>query len=71
MALGLCLAFGLSGAALAEAVAVAVLLEDDDVVGHPVEQRSGEAPGAEDLGPLVERQIADDQREATFVALGD
>ncbi len=39
--LGVCL--GGSGAALAEAVAVAVHLEDVDVVGQPVEQCAGEA----------------------------
>jgi len=37
---------------LAEAVAVAVHFEDVDVVGQPIEQRAGEALGAEDLGGL-------------------
>ena len=42
---------------LIEAAAVAVHLEDVDVVGEAVEQRPGEALGAEHLGPLVERQV--------------
>ena len=41
------------------------------MVGQPVEQRSGAALGAEHLGPFVERQVAGDQRGASFVALGD
>ena len=41
-------------AALIEAVALAVHLEDVDVVGEAVEQRPGEALGAEHLGPLVD-----------------
>ena len=58
-------------AALAEAVAVAVHLEDVDVVGETVEQRPGEALGAEGLGPLVEGEVGGDQGGAAFVALGD
>jgi hypothetical protein len=41
------------------------------VVGEPVEQRPGEALGAEGLGPFVERQVAGDQGRAALVALGD
>ena len=51
---------GVSGpfaAALLEAVAVGVHLQDVNVVGDAVEQRAGEPFGAEDLSPLVERQI--------------
>src|ERR1035438_9361472 len=44
--------------ALLEAIAVAVHLQDVDVVGKAVEQGSGEAFGAEDLGPLLEGQVS-------------
>ena len=43
--------------AVFEAVAVAVELEDVDVMGQPVEPRAGEAFGAEDLGPFVEGEM--------------
>ena len=46
-----------AGAALAEAVAVAVHLEDIDVMGETVEQCPGQALGAEGLGPFVERVL--------------
>ena len=53
---------GVGGAAFAAALlepeAVAVHLQDVDVVGEPVEQGSGEPFGAEDFGPLVEGQVA-------------
>jgi hypothetical protein len=42
-------------AALLEAVAVAVHLQDVDVVGEAVEQGSGQPFLAEDLGPLLKR----------------
>ena len=58
-------------AALIEAVALAVHLEDVDVVGEAVERRPGEALGAEHLGPLVERQVGGDQDRATLVALAE
>ena len=50
---------GLPGAAFAlfEAVAVAVHLEDVDVVGQAVEERTGQPLGGEHAGPLVERQV--------------
>ena len=38
---------------------------------QPVEQRAGQAFGTERLGPLVERQVAGDQRRAAFIALRD
>ena len=47
--------------ALLQAIAVAVHLQDMNVVGEPVEQGSSEALGAEDLGPLLEGQVAGDQ----------
>jgi hypothetical protein len=46
------LAFGVG-----EAVAVTVHLEDVDVMGETVEERAGEALGAEHGCPLVERQV--------------
>ena len=46
-----------AGAALAEAVAVSVPLEDVDVMGETVEQRLGQALGAEGFGPFVEREV--------------
>ena len=48
--------------AVAEAVAVAVHLQDMDVVGEPVQQRSGEVFRSEHLGPLIERQGCNSQR---------
>ena len=50
-------------------MAVAVHLQDVHVVGETVEQRAGEALRAEDLGPLIERQVGGDQDGAPFVAL--
>ena len=41
------------------------------MVGQPVEQRAGEAFGAEGIGPFVERQVAGDQRGTALVALAD
>ena len=51
---------GLALLALLEAIAVAVHLEDVDVVGEPVEQGARQPLGAEHAGPFVERQIAGD-----------
>ena len=58
-------------AALVEPVALAVHLEDVDMVGEPVEQRAGEAFGAEHLGPFVERQVGGDHDRAALVALAE
>jgi len=58
-------------AALLEAVGVGVHLQDVDVVGDAIEQCAGEPFGAEDLGPLVEWQVAGDQRRGALVALAD
>ena len=44
-----------------EAIAVAVHLDDVDVVGEAIQQGSGEAFGAEDLGPLVEGQVGSNE----------
>ena len=57
--------------AVAEAVAVAVHLQDMHVVGEAVQQGSGEAVRAKHLGPLIERQVGGDQDAAALVALGE
>lgn len=59
---------GLSGATLGETIAVAIHLEDVDVVGDAVEQRAGEALGSELFGPFVKWQVAGDQAGSAFVA---
>ena len=59
--LGLGVELRLAGAALAKAIAVAIHLEDADVVRQPVEQRAGQALGTEGICPFVEGQIAGDQ----------
>src|SRR4029434_313989 len=43
--------------ALPEPIALTVHLEDVDVMGEAVEERTGQALGAEHAGPLLERQI--------------
>jgi len=48
---------GHAGAGLAKALAVAVHLEDMDVVGQPVEQGAYQALGFEGFGPLFEGQV--------------
>jgi len=58
-------------AALLEAVAVAVHLQDVDVVSERVEERTRQAFGTEDLGPFVERQIAGQQNRCALVALAE
>jgi hypothetical protein len=47
--------------ALLEPIALAVHLQDVDVVREPVEQRAGEPLGGKDAGPFVKRQIAGHQ----------
>ena len=54
--------------AVFEAIAVAVQLEDVDVMGQPVEQRASQPFGAEDLGPFVEGQIRGHERRCLLVA---
>ena len=54
--------WGLFAATLLEAVAVAVHLQDVDVVGKPIEQGAGQPFRAEDFGPFLEGQIAGHQR---------
>ena len=52
-----------------EPKAVAVHLEDVNVVGKAIEQRTSEALGSEHTGPFIEGQIAGDDDGAAFVAL--
>ena len=47
-----------------EAVAVAVHLQDMDVVGEPVQQRAGEAFRSEHPGPFVEMNLRMDRATA-------
>ena len=54
-----------------ETVAVAVHLQDVDMVGKTVQQRSGQAFLPEDLGPLVEGQVGGHQDGAPLVALAE
>ena len=56
-------------AAALEPVAVAVHLQNVDVVGEPVQQRSGEALRTEDPRPLVEGQVGADQDGPALIAL--
>ena len=57
--------------AVSEAVAVAVHLQDVDVVSEAVQQRSGEAFRPEDLGPLVEGKVGAHHCGAPLVALAE
>ena len=57
--------------AVAWPVAVAVHLQDVNVVGEPVQQCSGEPLRAEDLGPFVDGQVGGDQDGAPFGALAE
>ena len=50
--------------ALLESVAHPVHLEDVDVVGEAVEERAGQALGAEYLGPLIEGRLVVTRVEA-------
>ena len=57
--------------ALFQPVAVAVHLQDMDVVGHPVEQCAGQLLRSEHAGPLVEWQVRGDNDRAPLVALAE
>ena len=57
--------------ALRQTVALAVHLQDVDVVGETVEQGAGQPLAAEDFGPFVEWQIAGHQGGAALVALAE
>jgi hypothetical protein len=51
--------------------AIAVHLEDVDVVGKAIEQRTGQPLGTEDADPFIERQVAGDDDRAALVALAE
>ena len=55
--------------ALLKAEAVAVHLEDVDVMGESVEQDSGEPLGSEDFGPFGEGQVRGQHGRAALVTL--
>ena len=55
--------------ALLEPIALAIHLQDVDVVGQTVEQAAGEPLGGKDAGPFIKGQIAGHQGRAAFVAL--
>ena len=57
--------------ALVEPVAVAVHLQDVDMVSKTIQQCPGQALGTEHLRPLVERQIGCHQGGAAFIALAE
>ena len=57
--------------AVLEPEAVAVHFEDMYVVGEAIEQRAGEALGAEHTGPLIEGQVAGDDDRAALIALSE
>ncbi len=62
---------GFSRLALCQAIALAVHLEDVDVVGQPIEERAGQALGAEGFRPFIKWQVARDQRGPALIALRD
>ena len=57
--------------AVFEPEAVAVHLQDVNVMGEAIEQRASEPLGAEHAGPLVEGQVAGDDDRAALVALAE
>ena len=57
--------------AVLEPEAVAVELEDVNVVGKAIEQRASQALGGEHARPFVEGQVAGDDNRAAFVALAE
>jgi len=57
--------------AVFEPEAVAVHLQDVNVVGEAIEQRASQSFRAEHTGPLIERQVACDDYGAALVALAE
>ena len=55
--------------AVFEPVALAIHLQNVDVVREPVEQGPGQPLAAQDFGPFIEWQIAGHQRGAPLIAL--
>ncbi len=62
---------GNSLSATLEPVALAVHLQDMDVVGETVQQRAGEAFRAKYFGPLIEGKVGGDQDGAPLLALAE
>src|SRR5665647_2542796 len=56
---------------LRQPVALAVQRQDVDMVGQPVEKRTGQALGAEHRRPFLEWKVRSDDGRATFVALAE
>ena len=54
-----------------EAVAFALGLEDVAAVGEPVERGAGQAFAAEDLGPVLERQVRRHDQAVPLIRSGD
>ena len=54
-----------------KAEAVAIHFEDVDMVGEAVEQGSGKAFEAEDLGPFGEGQVRSEHGRTPFIALAE
>jgi hypothetical protein len=54
---------------LLEAIALAVHLQDVDMMGEPVEESTGEAFRPEDRRPFLERQIGGEHDRAALVTL--
>ena len=57
--------------ALLEPEAVAVHLEDVNVMGEPIEQCAGQALGGEHARPFVEGQVAGNDDRAAIVVLAE
>jgi len=57
--------------AVFEPEAVAVELEDVNVVGKAIEQRASQALGGEHARPFVEGQVAGDDNRAALIALAE
>ncbi len=72
---GVCIERSLGSAAptfrLLEPVAIAIHLKNVDVVGEPVEQRTGEPLGAEDRRPVFKGKIGRHDDRAPLVALAE
>jgi hypothetical protein len=56
---------------VSESVALSIGFDDMDPVGETVEQSSGEAFGAKDLSPILEREIGSDHKTLAFVGPTD
>ena len=55
------------GLRLFQPVALAVELQDMDMMRQPIEKRAGQTLAAEDAGPFLERQVRSDDGRAAFM----